>query len=362
MQNEDLIREIARKACCEALQAKSQEIAEDVTRRIGVALATQISQHDRTRQLRDGTALIASSRTQTEILEALLAASSALTTRCGLLILHGAQASGWNCHSLTTLDNFKHATMDCTRGRVATVINSCCATAMQASELDPVFIAKLGLDRSTQVLLVPVLLKQRVAALLLALSPETEDLEGLELLVQVAQLTLDVQAYRKASGQPVAAHPNTAVAPTPPSPKATNRAVSAIHAPMQRTEHETDYVAPAVAIAAVATPNATEHASVPAFSESQQAVVPVLDEVHEKARRFAKLLVEEIKLYNQAKVAEGRAHGDLYSRLREDIEKSRAAYQKRYGESVRDVDYFTQELMRILADNSRIAMGAGFPE
>jgi hypothetical protein len=362
MLNEELIREIARKACCEALQAKSQEIAEDVTRRIGVALATQLPQHDRTRQLRDGTSLIAGSRTQTEILEALLAAGSALTPRCGLLILHGAQASGWNCHGLTALDNFKRITMDCTRGTVATVVNSCRATAMQASELDPVFIAKLGLDRSAQILLVPVLLKQRVAALLLALSSESKDLEGLELLVQVAQLTLDVQAYRKASGQPVAVRPNTQVAPTPSRPDATNTAIAAVHAPKQRTEHEADYVAPPTAIAAVATPNATEDASVPAFSESPQSIVPVLDEVHEKARRFAKLLVEEIKLYNQSKVAEGRAHGDLYSRLREDIEKSRAAYQKRYGESVRDVDYFTQELMRILADNSRIAMGAGFPE
>jgi hypothetical protein len=88
---------------------------------------------------------------------------------------------------------------------------------------------------------------------------------------------------------------------------------------------------------------------------------PALDQAHEKARRFAKLLVEEIKLYNQTKVAEGRACGDLYGRLRDDIEKSRAAYDKRYGESVRDVDYFSEELVRILADNNRGAMGAGFP-
>ena len=95
--------------------------------------------------------------------------------------------------------------------------------------------------------------------------------------------------------------------------------------------------------------------------QARQPVAPALDEAHDRARRFAKLLVEEIKLYNQTKVAEGRARGDLYSRLREDIEKSRAAYQKRYGESVKDVDYFTQELMRILADNNRAVMGAGFP-
>jgi hypothetical protein len=100
----------------------------------------------------------------------------------------------------------------------------------------------------------------------------------------------------------------------------------------------------------------------PAFQESfAPPPTPVLDEAHEKAHRFAKLLVEEIKLYNQRKVAEGRARGDLYSRLHDDIEKSRAAYRNRYGESVTDVDYFNQELLRILADNNREVMGAGFP-
>ena len=54
-------------------------------------------------------------------------------------------------------------------------------------------------------------------------------------------------------------------------------------------------------------------------------------DVHRKAQRFARLLVDEIKLYNQVKVAEGRKNKDLYDRLKEDIEKSRGTFQKRYG-------------------------------
>ena len=46
-------------------------------------------------------------------------------------------------------------------------------------------------------------------------------------------------------------------------------------------------------------------------------------DVHRKAQRFARLLVDEIKLYNQVKVTEGRKNKDLYDRLKEDIEKSR---------------------------------------
>ena len=79
-------------------------------------------------------------------------------------------------------------------------------------------------------------------------------------------------------------------------------------------------------------------------------------------RRFARLLVDEIKLYNQAKVAEGKQSKDLYARLREDIEKSRAAYEKKFGTSTAaSANYFTQELIRVLADNDVSLMGGSFP-
>jgi hypothetical protein len=84
-------------------------------------------------------------------------------------------------------------------------------------------------------------------------------------------------------------------------------------------------------------------------------------EIHHKAQRFARLLIDEIKLYNHAKVADGRKHKDLYDRLREDIEKSRATYQKRYGNSVAGAaDYFSQELIRSLAEDDVSLLGSNF--
>jgi hypothetical protein len=85
-------------------------------------------------------------------------------------------------------------------------------------------------------------------------------------------------------------------------------------------------------------------------------------EVHKKAKRFAKLLVDEIKLYNQAKVAEGRKNKDLYDRLKEDIDKSRATYEKRFGSTVAaSADYFNSEVVRILAENDSSLLGANYP-
>ncbi len=84
-------------------------------------------------------------------------------------------------------------------------------------------------------------------------------------------------------------------------------------------------------------------------------------DLQRKAQRFARLLVDEIKLYNQAKVAEGRKHKDLYDRLKEDIEKSRATYKKRYGNTpAATADYFNQELVRSLAEDDSSIMGANF--
>jgi hypothetical protein len=84
-------------------------------------------------------------------------------------------------------------------------------------------------------------------------------------------------------------------------------------------------------------------------------------DLHRKAQRFARLLMDEIKLYNQAKVAEGRKNRDLYDRLKEDIEKSRATYQKRYGNSAAaSADYFNQELIRSLAEDDVSLLGSNF--
>ena len=86
--------------------------------------------------------------------------------------------------------------------------------------------------------------------------------------------------------------------------------------------------------------------------------VAVGDERHEEARRFARLLVSEIKLYNERAVLEGREAGNLYRRLKEDIDRSRQMYNERIPADVRTAtDFFQEELVRILADGRAEALG-----
>jgi len=84
--------------------------------------------------------------------------------------------------------------------------------------------------------------------------------------------------------------------------------------------------------------------------------------LHTDARRFARLLVSEIKLYNEQKVAEGRSQGDLYQRLREYIDRSREMYDKRVKPEVAQrYDYFHNELVSTLAEGDEAKLGNAYP-
>ena len=84
--------------------------------------------------------------------------------------------------------------------------------------------------------------------------------------------------------------------------------------------------------------------------------------LHNDARRFARLLISEIKLYNEQKVAEGRSEHDLYDRLKEYIDRSREMYDKRVkGEVANRYDYFHSELVNTLAEGDASKLGANYP-
>ena len=84
--------------------------------------------------------------------------------------------------------------------------------------------------------------------------------------------------------------------------------------------------------------------------------------LHNDARRFARLLVSEIKLYNEQKVKEGREGNDLYERLREAIDRSREMYDKRVQSPVAaKFDYFHYELVNSLADGDEGVLGGSYP-
>jgi hypothetical protein len=77
------------------------------------------------------------------------------------------------------------------------------------------------------------------------------------------------------------------------------------------------------------------------------------------ARRYARLLVSEIKLYNEAAVRAGRQQRDLMHRLRAEIDRAQRLYEERVPPAVggRHV-YFQQELVQTLADGDAALLGS----
>lgn len=97
-----------------------------------------------------------------------------------------------------------------------------------------------------------------------------------------------------------------------------------------------------------------------AFSaESQEETFDGEEALHEEARRLARLLVSEIKLYNEEIIEEGRRSGNIYERLKDDIDRSRQMYEERIDPRLKagGNDYFRQELVQRLAGGDQRLLG-----
>jgi F0F1-type ATP synthase membrane subunit b/b' len=76
------------------------------------------------------------------------------------------------------------------------------------------------------------------------------------------------------------------------------------------------------------------------------------------ARRYARLLLSEIRMYHEPLVDEGRRSRDLRRRLRGEIDRARKLYEARVPPAIREQsDFFEQELVRTLADGDRTLLG-----
>jgi outer membrane biosynthesis protein TonB len=119
--------------------------------------------------------------------------------------------------------------------------------------------------------------------------------------------------------------------------------------------------APARAPASVPAPvpvSAPAPAAVPVAAAADRASIEAGDPERKKARKLARLLASEIKLYNEKLVAEGLAAGDVYTRLKDPIDQSIVVFQRRVPEAVRaEFDYMHDELVRQLAGGDASKLG-----
>jgi hypothetical protein len=354
---------------------------------------------------------------QKEILRALLDTSARYATRVALFVVKGSHATGWQARGFANSDAIKDFALDESAPAISHAIGNRVVLSAPVAEMDSRFLQEVGTPANGESRIFPLILKDKVAALIYADSGTGTagllEAGALELLVLSTGAWLEINSLRKqAQKEPSASHAESSNA-ADTSYQSSTQAAPIHQAPAHTppfndpfTSHAPAFSSHAKAAAASAgeasVPVASAAVEVPAVDtdedqtpiyELQSAVVemdPALAEplpssevqleaepqtppaaslamspedqdVHRKAQRFSRLLVDEIKLYNQAKVAEGRKNNDLYDRLKDAIEKSRATYHKRYGSTVAaSANYFQHEIIRSLAEDDVSIMGANF--
>lgn len=354
---------------------------------------------------------------QREILRALLDTSAQYATRVALFVVKGGHATGWQGRGFTNNDALKDFALDQDAPAVIRAIDRAVGDRegenVPVADLDSRFLEEFRTPLSGEARIFPLILKDKVAALVYADSGTDAagllDAGSLELLVLSTGAWLEVNSLRKhAHKEPSATHGedhSTAGVDVPTNPAPAQSAPSFDDPFTSHTPRFAGYAKAATASAGDSTASASSadvEAPVmagsraiaePQFaawerpssiaemepttdaplttvpdrttSESEAESVPSLSpedrDIHSKAQRFARLLVDEIKLYNQPAVTQGRQKKDLYDRLQEVIEKSRATYQKRYGNTVAGpANYFEREIIRSLAEDDPSRMGPNF--
>ena len=329
--------------------------------------------------LKESIAVVEKGANLSEVLTHLVSEVSKHVERSAMFIVKNNAAVGWYARGFAHNDAVKALTIPLPADTVFRLVNgSRQATRGHVSHSPGTAqaLSRLGGDPQG-VLVVPLILRDKVAAVLYCDTSQEEmpaaTADLVEILVAFGGKVIDVLSAAARPAGPGPAVGGTSPGLRPPGPVAvtppgTSPGISLGTGTVQPQAGSSTVfrppttppgrmppplVTPAPARAATAPP-APAPSTPPA-----RAIAPEAQKAHDDAKRFARLVVSEIKLYNEAKVTEGRKTGDIYDRLKEDIERGRQMYNDRVAAPVRDSsDYFYDELVRILAGGDPTALGS----
>ncbi|HJU92999.1 MAG TPA: hypothetical protein VJ656_08710 [Pyrinomonadaceae bacterium] len=356
-------------------------------------------------------------KSQSDILKTLVNRASSFAPRVAFFVIKGDRATGWRGRGFEGTvgdESIQQISLSMSSDTVVSSAAKALATwsgGPGSHAEDHSLLNRLGEEPPQRIVAIPLVVRGRAVAVLYAdsagLDSESINLEALETLVTVSGMAVEILSVSRATPAPKKAAEETA-APVEqpqssyePSSEYVEPPASAVEPSysgadtIETYEPEPTPVEPAEFVDAVPvdepagvfdeTPaepaSFTEElpkwapapveeapATSPRRRYGQDAELPVevsSDEerrLHNDARRFARLLISEIKLYNEQKVAEGRFEHDLYDRLREYIDRSREMYDKRVKPEVAArYDYFHGELVNTLAEGDVSKLGANYP-
>ena len=290
---------------------------------------------------------------QAEALNILIDAAGQKCDGIALFVLKGDKIAGWKSLKLSSEkfvdDNIKDITLDFKEG---SSFFHCQQTFSFISgtpghfPLDSNLLEKLGERNACYIAIFPLAVKGKCVAFLYSDSLEEDlDLETLaflELITNLTSLAIETLATR----QSIITIKKNAQKPVG-----------------EEKEIESKEEKAEVALA----PPAKAPTPIARITEVPVAIIPPVSppalledemKLHDEAKRFARLLVSEIKLYNEAQVALGRENKDLFERLKDDIERSKKMYMERISPKISsNTNYFYEELVKTLAAGDPAVLG-----
>ncbi len=287
------------------------------------------------RELPRRAAAIASASGQVDALEALLEGAASLGARAAVIVVDPSAGRVWNSVGFPEGEDLSGRQVDLDQSAIAAALQGERVICGDASGFPAPAVAD---QAAAEALLVPIRVQEKVVGLFHAERPDprsTWDPAGLELLAMTTGLVVERLALAKAlarsAGQPTETTGPVRSTVSAPAPAAGGPVAEPPSGP-------------------VSPPAAAPGAPIDATQSESPEI--------EDARRFARLLMEEICLYNADRVEAGRQSCDLLERLGDEISQARQMYAQRISPELAGKDeYFQQAVVEVLGAGDPATLG-----
>jgi hypothetical protein len=282
---------------------------------------------------------ITGAATQAEALEALLTGAASFGARAALFVVKQDAAHGWRGEGFQSAEDGSEPVA----GRVLSIDESAVRAAIEgesvrcgAMDAEYPRIPDFGQEEPLEARLEPIRVRDKVLGLLYTDRVFQEagwDPSAVEALARITEVAVERLALSRGTARPQPAKESDA-SPTSGGPR------------------------PASAHAAATAPRPEMPSAAPETGSSEPSG-GAEDATREDARRFARLLMEELLLYYESDVEAGRAALDLEQRLGDRIDEARKMFDQRYATVLEDHDtVFRGAMIEILAAGQEEALGS----
>src|SRR5580700_3254224 len=206
MADKTAIDQIVDKAVSEVLEGHLPQLRKDLTRRVLEQVQPHVSgssgaSGSSAAELLQAVSAIHAGSTQKEILRALLDSTAAYSGRAALFVIKAGTATGWQGRGFDNSDDVKDFSLDVNSRAPGKALQSRAVVSAGVSEMDPRFISQFGAPAQDSVLVLPLRLKDKVAALVYCDAGTAGngkmEAAALELLVAATSAWLEVASLRK---------------------------------------------------------------------------------------------------------------------------------------------------------------------